>query len=177
MKATYLMLFGLLFATASFAQSGELLSPEEMDKQLNYYLVKVEDAFTPNDEGQVKLYLYEYTDGKFNKEEVWVKPDEVYQLYVLPYDNDATRFPKEVFLFKNLQVLVLGMWEFTEIPATATSNLPNLQYLDLQMTKISKLPASVGDWKYMDYINLLDTKVDDKERGRIKEALPNASIF
>jgi hypothetical protein len=176
MKATYLMLLGLLFATASFAQ-GELLSPEEMDKQPNYYLVNVEDAFTPNDNGEVKLYFYTYEDGKFSKEETWAKPDDVYQLYVLPYDNDATRFPKEVFLFKNLQVLVLGMWEFTEIPDTAPGNLPNLQYLDLQNTKITSLPKGVAGWEHMDYLNLMGTEVGDKEKARIKETLPRIQMF
>ncbi len=181
----YLLITLLTFTFSnSFAQGDEekskestLLSYEELDQETTYYLEKVEDVVTPNDNGEVQLYVYDFKADPISKEAVWVKPEDVYILYVRHYDNDASRFPLEVYLFPKLQTLVLGLWEFEEVPSTIDKRLPNLQYLDLQSTKISALPETIKECKHLEFLNIGGTKISSETKKTIQEWLPKVTIF
>ncbi len=176
MKSMYLFILGLFLTASLTAQTGELLGPDDMQKQLNYYLGNVKKALEPNENGEVELYVYTNKNGEYARQEVWVKPEKVYKLIVADYENDATQFPMEVFLFPNLQDLYLNMWQFTEVPASMSKNLPNLQSLDLSNTAISSLPSSFGDFKHLEFLIIAGSKMTDPAKTKIKALLPKTTV-
>ena len=62
-------------------------------------------------------------------------------------------FPKEIFLFKNLQYLDLGKNSILEIP-DSISKLKNLQYLDVSRNKLERISMKIGELNNLFYLNL-----------------------
>lgn len=181
MKIITSIIFSLLLTTSLIAQDVQeinngLLSVDEMKAQPNLFLENIEDAI-PNEEGKVKLFIYKDVNGTYESEEQWYKTDEVYQLYATGVQGKKDRFPLEVFSFPKLQTLVFPQWQFTKLPATISTSLPNLQYLDLQGTPITTLPQTLKQMKYLEYVNLTGTKVSQEEISRLKEEMPKVTFF
>lgn len=180
MKFLYSFVLLLSLSVSSLiAQDAEIevLTPEEMNNQPNFFLDNLEDANLPNDKGEVKLFVFRNENGEYSKEEAWVKPEMVFQLYVTSTEENEKEFPLEVFSFPNLQTLVFPLWKFTEVPAYLPNSLAKLQYLDLQGAPIASLPETLIDMKYLDSINLSETKVSDAELEKLKKLLPKVTFF
>lgn len=152
------------------------LGPEEMNNQPNFFLDNLEDANNPNENGEVKLFMYLTENGEYRKEEAWVKPENVYQLYVTSTPETAEKFPLEVLGFRHLQTLVFPLWKFDEVPSTI-SYLPNLEYLDFQGAPITTLPKELGDLQYLQSVNLSQTKVTKDEIESLREKMPKVTFF
>jgi Leucine-rich repeat (LRR) protein len=178
MRMFLFVFFSLCLSTQILAQ-GEIadpLGPEEMNKQPNFFLDNLEDANNPNENGEVRLFMYLTEDGEYRKEETWIKPANVYQLYITSTPETANKFPLEVLNFPHLQTLVFPLWGFEELhPSVAY--LPNLEYLDLQGAPITTLPKELGDLQYLRTINLSQTKVTKDEIESLREIMPKVTFF
>ena len=75
-------------------------------------------------------------------EEALKNPDKVYKLNLKK--KKYTTIPKEVFTFKNLQILILSKNKLTEVPKEL-GNLKNLEKLDLSNNKLFALPIEIGE--------------------------------
>jgi Leucine-rich repeat (LRR) protein len=56
------------------------------------------------------------------------------------------------------------------------AKLQNLEYLYLNGCGLTKLPDNIGDLKYLKKLGLVGNHLDNRERARIKKALPNCII-
>lgn len=178
MRSFLFVFLSLCLSTQILAQDeiSDPLGPEEMDKQPNFFLDNLEDANNPNENGEVRLFMYLTEDGEYTKEEAWVKPENVYQLYVTSTAETAENFPLEVLNFRHLQTLVFPLWKFEEVPSTV-SYLPNLEYLDFQGAPITTLPKELGDLQYLQSVNLSQTKVTKNEIESLREIMPKVTFF
>ncbi|MGK0388816.1 MAG: Leucine-rich repeat (LRR) protein [Maribacter sp.] len=178
MRMFLFVFFSLCLSTQILAQ-GEIadpLGPEEMDKQANFFLDNLNDANNPNENGEIRLFMYLTEDGEYRKEETWINPRNVYQLYVTSTPETATTFPLEILSFPHLQTLVFPLWKFEEVPS-AISYFPNLEYLDLQGAPITTLPKELENLQYLQSINLSQTKVTKDEIENLREIMPKVTFF
>jgi Leucine-rich repeat (LRR) protein len=83
--------------------------------------------------------------------EAMKEPDKVVKLELRK--RKLKEFPKEIFLFKNLQYLDLSKNSLTEIPAEI-AELKSLQILILSKNDIETLPKEIGDLKMLQYLNV-----------------------
>lgn len=185
MKFYYVLLFFICLNSLAYSQdednpanvADQVLTAEEISNQPNFFLDVLENANLPNDKDEVKLSVYRNESGERLKEDAWVKPEMVFQLYVMGSEETSNEFPMEAFSFPNLQTLVFPMWKFKEVPAYLPKSLPKLQYLDLQGSQISTLPETLAEMKHLDTVNLIGTNVSDTELERLKKLLPNVTFF
>ncbi len=174
---TCLCMVSYMFVSMAQDNPEVILGPEEINNQPNFFLDNLEDANLPNENGEVKLSFYRSENGERTREEAWVKPEMVYQLYVMGSKDREKEFPLEVFSFPNLQTLVFPMWKFDEIPVYISKSLPKLQYLDLQGSNVASLPETLQDMKYLDSVNISETKISDAELAKLRELLPSVTFF
>lgn len=84
-------------------------------------------------------------------------PDKVYKLVLRR--QKLKSFPKEIFLFKNLQYLDISKNDIKEIPEDIGS-LKYLQYFACSKCKLSKIPESIGQLEHLYYLNLNQNDID-----------------
>lgn len=140
--------------------------------EINYYIdISLPNA--PNEDGTVNLILYKRNGTEFSKEEVAVDTKEVFNLYVIsPPIAEPYPFPTITYQFSNLRTLFLGGLNFVEMPENTFEKFPNLEYLDLQSTPISKLPASINQLNYLNTLYISGTKIPKGELPNIKKIIP-----
>lgn len=178
MKTFVVLLFSISLSTVLFSQEEDMiLSAEEISNQPNFFLDNLEDATSPNDKGEIRLFVFRKENGEMNKEEAWVKPEMVYQLYITSTEERANEFPMEAFNFPNLQTLVFPLWKFKELPVFLPKSLPKLEYLDIQGAPVSSIPETFTDMKYLNSLNITGTKIDDTTFAKLKETYPNVTFF
>lgn len=78
-------------------------------------------------------------------------PDKVIKLELRK--KKLKEFPKEIFLFKNLQYLDLSKNSIKELPANIDS-LKYLQILILSKNELETLPKEIGGLKMLQYLNV-----------------------
>jgi Leucine-rich repeat (LRR) protein len=83
-------------------------------------------------------------------------PDKVIKLELRK--KRYKEFPKEIFLFKNLQYLDLSKNNITEIPAEI-GELKSLQILILSKNEIETLPKEIGELKMLQYLNVNQNEI------------------
>jgi hypothetical protein len=110
-----------------------------------FYLKKLKHAM-PDKLGYVTLWV---NDAKPTR----VHVDSVYCLSVFQ-DWDDKRFPSEVFKFKNLRYLWVGMRGFTSVPKEIMT-LSKLEEIDFQHGFIRTLPPEIGNLSNLKEICLL----------------------
>jgi len=76
-------------------------------------------------------------------------------------------------LLKNLQ---LKGNRIARVPESL-AKLKNLEYLDLSANEIKSLPKDLTNWKSIKTLLLMGNSFSKGEQKRIKEALPNATIY
>ena len=121
-----------------------------INKPIYYYLVKRENAI-PNNKGYVLLHIS-------NTDSLYVDPINVKSLHLYPNQKDK-QFPSEVFIFKNLEYLWVGMRGFETIPKEI-AKLKKLRSLDLQHGFIKYLPAEITQLKKLKKLTLLFSKIE-----------------
>jgi hypothetical protein len=112
---------------------------------VHYYLKNLKDAI-PNKNGLVKLFIND-------KEPILIHPDSVYCLNFF-VDWEDTKFPKEVFIFKNIRNLFLGMRGFKNIPSEINT-LTKLERIDFQHSALETLPKEITQLNNLKEIILL----------------------
>ncbi len=97
-------------------------------------------------------------------------PNKVYELYLKNCLNDIKSFPKEIFKFKNLQVLIIEGSDIQTIPSEI-NELKNLEVLTLNHTNIVALPATIGELQRLKHLDLSDNKLESLPNsiGQLKE--------
>lgn len=93
------------------------------------------------------------------------KPDSVYKLNLKK--QKLKDFPKEIFLFKNLQELNLSKNKITKIPKEI-GTLTNLQKLDLSANLIDSLPKEIGN-----LVNITDLILNQNVIAEIPPEISN----
>lgn len=78
----------------------------------------------------------------YSLEEALKQPDKVYKLELRK--EKLTEFPKEIFLFKNLNSLNISKNKIPSLPKEI-GTLTNLQYLDISLNDIDTLPNEIGN--------------------------------
>ncbi len=91
-------------------------------------------------------------------------PNKVYELYFKGGLYGVKSLPKEIFKFKNLQVLIIEGSDIQTIPSEI-SELKNLEVLTLNHTNIVALPATIGELQKLKNLDLSANKL---------ESLPNS---
>ncbi len=91
-------------------------------------------------------------------------PNKVYELYFKGGLYGVKSLPKEIFKFKNLQVLIIEGSDIQTIPSEI-SELKNLEVLTLNHTNIVAIPATIGELKKLKNLDLSNNKL---------ESLPNS---
>ncbi|MGZ3941677.1 MAG: leucine-rich repeat domain-containing protein [Bacteroidia bacterium] len=88
-------------------------------------------------------------------------------------------FPKEIFMFKNLQYLDLSRNQITELP-DSIYKLTQLQYLDVSRNKLSSFPKEIGKVSNLVYLHAnnndllgLPPQIGNLERLRIMDLWSN----
>lgn len=88
-------------------------------------------------------------------------------------------FPKEIFMFKNLQYLDLSRNQLTELP-DSIYKLTQLQYLDVSRNKLSSFPKEIGKVSNLVYLHAnnndllgLPPQIGNLERLRIIDLWSN----
>ncbi|MGZ3862029.1 MAG: leucine-rich repeat domain-containing protein [Bacteroidia bacterium] len=88
-------------------------------------------------------------------------------------------FPKEIFMFKNLQYLDLSRNQITELP-DSIYKLTQLQYLDISRNKLSSFPKEIGRVSNLVYLHAnnndllgLPPQIGNLERLRIIDLWSN----
>jgi Leucine-rich repeat (LRR) protein len=153
----YIYLFILLYftnckndKTVNQVENKQEISPKVKQNSIihdcneHYYLKKLKDA-KPNKNGLVKLFLND-------EKHILVHPDSVYCLDLFG-DWENTIFPKEVFNFKNIRYLYLGMRSFKKIPSEI-STLSKLERIDFQHSALETLPKEITQLKNLKEIIL-----------------------
>ena len=74
------------------------------------------------------------------------------------------KFPTEVFRFKNLEYLWIGMRGFEEIPPEIET-LKKLRHLDLQHGNVRKLPVEITQLKNLERLTLLWSNINELPIG------------
>jgi Leucine-rich repeat (LRR) protein len=87
----------------------------------------------------------------YSLEEGYENPDAVYKLDLS--GKRLSQFPTEVFLFKNLHVLVLANNKIDSIP-NDIDRLQSLVSLNLLDNRINKLPDNLGNIRSLKYLYL-----------------------
>ncbi|MCS7073707.1 MAG: leucine-rich repeat domain-containing protein [Bacteroidia bacterium] len=107
-------------------------------------------VFWSNAQNQGPLRPSELAKQKWftSLEEATKTPDKVYKLTLR--DQKLTEFPKEILLFKNLQVLDLSYNKLTTLPPEVYK-LKNLQELNLYRNRIQSLPSEIGDLSNLEH--------------------------
>lgn len=102
-------------------------------------------------------------------------PDEVTELYIHRCAEDITSFPREIFKFKNLRILII-LYDIGALPPDIDrfkqlevlivwvggikflpykiGNLTKLRLLDFRTNKISYLPLSFSKLKNLEYLDI-----------------------
>lgn len=106
-------------------------------------------------------------------------PDEVTELYIYQCEEDFNSFPREIFKFKNLRVLII-CYAIREIPRDITrfnnlevlivwagdlqflpyemGNMAKLRLLDVSFNKIRYLPQSFVNLQNLEQLDLMNNK-------------------
>lgn len=92
----------------------------------------------------------------YNLDEAVAKPDDVYKLFLTK--KKLKKFPMEILVFKNLQVLNISGNKITEIPLEI-DNLKNLQVLNISKNKLKKLPNSFGNLHNLESLYMSDNHI------------------
>lgn len=87
----------------------------------------------------------------YSLEDGFENPDAVYKLDLS--GKRLSKFPTEVFLFKNLHILILANNKIDSIP-TDIDRLQSLVTLNLLGNKINKLPDNLGNIRTLKYLYL-----------------------
>lgn len=91
-------------------------------------------------------------------------PSKVYELYFKGGLYGVKSLPKEIFKFKNLQVLIIEGSDIQTIPSEI-SELKNLEVLTLNSANIVALPATIGELQKLKYLDLSDNKLESLPNG------------
>lgn len=132
----------------------------------------------------------------YDLDEALKTPEKVVKLSLS--DKKYTEFPKEILVFKNLQILHLNQNKIKELPPDI-STLKNLRELSLYRNKIIRLPKEFCDLTALEscflgrnqlegfpieirnlrklrYLDLTNNNLTMYEISYIKKALPNCKI-
>ncbi|MCZ2355348.1 MAG: leucine-rich repeat domain-containing protein [Bacteroidia bacterium] len=132
----------------------------------------------------------------YDLDEALKSPEKVYKLSLS--DKKYTEFPKEILVFKNLQVLNLNRNKIKELPADI-STLKNLRELSLYKNKLVHLPKEfceltrlescylgknqlegfpreIVNLRKLRYLDLTNNNLTLYEISYIRKALPNCQI-
>ena len=90
--------------------------------------------------------------------------------------NYIAHIPEELSKLKLLKNLQLKANKIARVPESLAS-LSNLEYLDLSANQIKTLPKDLSNWKNMKTLLLMGNEFGKGEQKRIKEALPNTTIY
>lgn len=111
-----------------------------------------------------KQEMYDFQFTSLTKALKYPNPDKVYELYIKGELYGLKSLPKEIFKFKNLQVLIIEEADIQTIQ-NEISKLKNLEVLILEDANIVALPATIGELQKLKYLDLSYNKL---------ESLPNS---
>jgi Leucine-rich repeat (LRR) protein len=95
--------------------------------------------------------------GYTNLQEALKNPGAVTKLVLRK--QHLKSFPKEIFLFKNLQYLDLSKNDIKEIP-DSIGTLTNLQYFSCFKSGVERLPKEIGNLNNLLYLNLNQNELE-----------------
>lgn len=90
--------------------------------------------------------------------------------------NQLTTLPEEIGRLKNLERLFLRNNDIKNIPVTI-GNLHSLVELDLSFNDLDTLPEEIAALKNLTTLNLLGNSLNYKEKKKIKDFLPDCTIY
>jgi Leucine-rich repeat (LRR) protein len=127
-------------------------------KQVRYIFFLAFTFFAISSQAQlldsVSLALcQEYTD----LQEALKNPDNVIKLSLRK--KKFKEFPKELYVFKNLQYLDISKNSIKELPDSLT-RFPNLQYLICSKTGLERLPKNIGQLKNLRHLNVNQNEIE-----------------
>lgn len=106
----------------------------------------------------LKKENYDFQFTSLDEALKYPNPNKVYELYFKTGLYGVKSLPKEIFKFKNLQVLIIEGADIQTIPSEI-SELRNLEVLILNITKIVALPATIGGLQKLKHLDLSDNKL------------------
>ena len=108
----------------------------------------------------------------FSIQDAMLHPDSVYKLTLTK--KKLKEVPKEVFQFKNLQILNLSKNSLKEIPSQI-EQLKNLQYFNASHNNLKRIPPQIGSLENLVHINFNRNLIEaiPPEIGNLK----NLEIF
>lgn len=115
-------------------------------------------AQTPIDIGQMtgamnfRMENYDFQFLCINDALKHPNPDEVTELYIYQCEEDFNSFPREIFKFKNLRILIIR-YAIREIPRDIT-RFKNLEVLILWAGDLQFLPYEMGNMKSLRYLDV-----------------------
>ena len=187
-----LIIFCCFFSDNLFAQTQNVLEPEELATKKTFF--NLQEAIAQPDS------VYKLNLSKKKLKEI---PHEVFSFHNLQIlnlsRNNIAAIPVEIGILKSLQELDLSRNALTQLPPEI-GQLKNLSNLKLNRNKITSLPMQVGDLLLLENLEMWDNELDtvpddiqhlarlktfelrgilfsDEQQKRIQQLLPNTKIY
>lgn len=89
--------------------------------------------------------------------------------------NGLNKFPKEIFKYPNLKILVLKDNQLKKIPEKI-KYLKNLEVIDVSCNKLCELPKGIATLKKLKRLILSENYIKNGQVDLLKTKLPNCEI-
>jgi hypothetical protein len=97
------------------------------------------------------------------------------KLYIINFRSFVNKIPNEVFQFKNLELISLVNNSITDLP-TSMNGFKKLKNLLVDANPLTTVIESISQLRPLENLGIAKTEVTDKEKEKIRLALPNCKI-